>query len=124
MTMTLLPPNADILARIPSIATNSILKTLEDFGARGCSIKPPNDVYCGGRKIAGVLADASVTGSSSVVYLGVGINVNNDTSEIDRISETATSMRYETGSTLDLMEFAASLIASLDFEYARAIAEM
>ncbi len=87
------------------------------LGLAECSIKPPNDVYCGGKKIAGVLADASVEGSKSIVYLGVGINVNNDPSEIGEITNIATSVKLETGKTFDLIELAGSLIENLDAEY-------
>jgi BirA family transcriptional regulator, biotin operon repressor / biotin---[acetyl-CoA-carboxylase] ligase len=117
LTLTLLPPNAGILAKVPIISTTAILRTLVKLGLADCSIKPPNDVYCGGKKIAGVLADASVEGSKSIVYLGVGINVNNDPSEIGEITNIATSVKLETEKTFDLIELAGSLIENLDAEY-------
>jgi BirA family transcriptional regulator, biotin operon repressor / biotin---[acetyl-CoA-carboxylase] ligase len=122
MTLTLLPPNPGVLAKIPGIATIAIVKSMESSGLPGCAIKPPNDVYCGGRKIAGVLADASLIGNRSIVYLGLGINVNNDPSTIQDISQTSTSFKAASGVTLDLLEFTASLIESLDTEYDRLIA--
>ena len=119
MTITLRPPKLEILGEISRLATTAIVTTLEYFELSGCSIKLPNDVYYQRRKIAGVLADASVTGSSSIVYLGVGINVNNDPSEISDISETSTSFKLATGRSLELHEFAAVFIENLDFEYDR-----
>ena len=121
MTITLLPPFSEILGIIPAIATESIVKTFRDFGIENCTIKLPNDVYCNGRKIAGVLADAIIQGTKSVVYLGIGINVNNDTSKIDAISDTATSLWRETGREESLDKFAVSLIENLDREYDKAI---
>jgi BirA family transcriptional regulator, biotin operon repressor / biotin---[acetyl-CoA-carboxylase] ligase len=119
MTVTLRPPRLQMLGEISQIATKAIVTTLEYFGLSGCSVKLPNDVQYQGRKIAGVLADASVTGPSSIVYLGIGINVNNDPSEISEISETSTSFKLVTGSLLDLHEFVTTLIENLDFEYDR-----
>ena len=121
LTLTLVPPDAEILAKVPLISTTAILKTLVKLGLADCAVKPPNDVYCSGKKIAGVLADASVNGSKSVVYLGIGINVNNDPSQIGEISTIATSAKLETGRTFDLIDFAASLIENLDSEYSSAI---
>jgi len=120
LTVTLVPPSSKILGKIPSISTTAIKKTLEDLGLLGCSIKPPNDVYCNGKKIAGVLADANVKGSKSIVYLGVGINVNNDPTKIGEISQIATSIRLETEKTFDLTELAASFLQNLDNEYFQA----
>jgi biotin-(acetyl-CoA carboxylase) ligase len=78
-------------------------------------------VYCSGRKIAGVLADAIIRGTKSIVYLGIGINVNNDPSKIEAISDSATSLSRETGREESLARFTALLIENLDREYDRAI---
>lgn len=119
LTVTLTPPRSEFLDKIPTIATSAIVESLQKFGLSDCLIKLPNDVYSGGKKIAGVLADASVTDSSSVVYLGIGINVNNDPSIVNTISETATSVRNLLGREMDLMEFTATFMETLDFEYGR-----
>ena len=121
MTVILLPPINEILGMIPAIATKSIVETFRDFGIPSCTIKLPNDVYCNGRKIAGVLADAVIQGAKSIVYLGIGININNDPSEIEAISETATSLSKETGRKENLARFAASLVENLDRGYDEAI---
>jgi len=121
LTITLCPPRPEILGEIPRMATATIVRTMDIWGLCGCTVKLPNDVYCEGRKIAGVLADAKLIGSRSIVYLGMGINVNNDPSEIGTISETSTSFKSRTGSAIDLIDFAADLLKSLDREYDRAI---
>ncbi len=117
MTIILLPHSTEVVGNIPTIATESIVKTFRDFGIANCKIKPPNDVFCNGRKIAGVLADGVIQGTKSIVYLGMGMNVNNDPSEIGMISETATSLSRETGRKENLTKFAAMLIENLDREY-------
>lgn len=121
MTITLAPPRPEILEGIALLATSAILNLLIARGLPECFVKPPNDVYCGARKIAGVLADATVTGEKSIVYLGIGINVNNDPTSIKEISDTATSMKIVTGRTFDLIELAADLLESLDLGYSRAL---
>jgi BirA family biotin operon repressor/biotin-[acetyl-CoA-carboxylase] ligase len=38
-------------------------------------VRPPNDVYVGERKLAGILAE-SVVGAAPLVVLGIGVNVS------------------------------------------------
>lgn len=58
------------------------------------SLKWPNDVLTGGRKICGILAEAS----DSFIALGLGINVNLSLKDLEgsSLERTATSMRIET----------------------------
>ena len=119
ISMTLVPPSIEFLPRIPSMATEAVVQTLENSGLKDCYVKPPNDVYCRGKKIAGVLADGQVIGMSAIAYLGIGININNDPSLSNDISKIATSFVRETGHSLDLVEFAVSLIENIDRVYDR-----
>ena len=121
LTLTLRPPRPEILSEIPLMTTKAIVMAFEGAGLSSCTIKSPNDVYCHGRKIAGVLADARVLGNSSIVYLGVGININNDPSEIREIQDIATSFKQITGLTIDLVEFNADFLKKLDEEYEKVI---
>jgi len=117
MTLTLVPPVPEIVAAVSRIATDSIVNALAKYGLPHCSVKPPNDVFFGKRKIAGVLVDASVKGDSSLAYLGVGININNEPTSISEISDLATSLWLETSRITNLIEFAATFIECLDLEY-------
>ena len=121
LTLTLRPPRPEILSEIPLMTTKAIVRSFERAGLSGCMIKSPNDVYCKGRKIAGVLADARVLGNSSIIYLGVGMNVNNDPGEIREIQEIAISFKKLTGLTLDLIEFTADFLKKLDEQYEKII---
>lgn len=121
MSITLTPSSIEFLPRIPAVATEAVLQTLQDSGLKGCYVKEPNDVYCNGRKIAGVLADGQIVGTSSIVYLGVGINLNNDPSSVVDISRIATSFRQETGRSVDLIEFTALFVENLDRAYDRVV---
>jgi BirA family transcriptional regulator, biotin operon repressor / biotin---[acetyl-CoA-carboxylase] ligase len=121
LTLTLRPPTSEILSEIPLMTTRAIVRAFEGVGLSGCSIKSPNDVFCRGRKIAGVLADARVLGNTSIVYLGVGININNDPSEVLNIKDISTSFKQITGLTIDLIEFNADFLKKLDEEYEKVI---
>ena len=116
MTIVLTPPDSSILGQIPIMAAKAVVKTLFKYKARAY-VKPPNDVFCGPRKIGGVLADSIVQGKESTVYLGIGVNVNNDVSEVPEISQIATSLAAEIGGNTDLIKFTDALVRNIDAGY-------
>ncbi len=59
------------------------------------TVKWPNDILVRGRKCCGMLLDTAI-GLDTVVVLGVGINVNQDSFPPD-LENRATSLRLETG---------------------------
>jgi BirA family biotin operon repressor/biotin-[acetyl-CoA-carboxylase] ligase len=73
------------------------------------TVKHPNDVLVGGRKVAGILAEAR----DGVVVLGMGVNVAQAASELP---EGATSLRLE-GSTVGRAELLAAVLAELEAAY-------
>jgi BirA family biotin operon repressor/biotin-[acetyl-CoA-carboxylase] ligase len=117
MTLILKPPLPQILGGLPLVATYSIVKTIEEFGLSGCSVKLPNDVYFSRKKIAGVLVDAAVQGDESIAFLGIGINVNNDPSKNQSLSGIATSLYAEKRRMIDLNDFTFRLLVNIDGLY-------
>ncbi|MFO8184480.1 MAG: biotin--[acetyl-CoA-carboxylase] ligase [Candidatus Aegiribacteria sp.] len=88
-----------------------------------CSVKWPNDIYCGGRKISGTLCEMKAEMDSvEHVVVGTGINVNTDPSEIN-MPETATSLFMETGRRYCRAELAARLLEDFQSAYDVWIAE-
>ena len=72
-----LAPKLGTVDKIASMATRAVIDVLDSFSLRGCYQKPPNDVFYNARKIAGVLVDAEIQGKESLVYLGIGVDLNN-----------------------------------------------
>ena len=69
-----------ILSQLVSVA---ILRTLNSFCA-GFSIKWPNDIYFGDKKIGGILIENSLQGSKlNTSIVGVGLNINQKTFRSD-----------------------------------------
>ena len=78
------------------------------------ALKFPNDVLVGGRKVAGILAEAR----DGRVVLGVGINVNVPADELpEDVDRPATSLLVETGRELDRAELLAELLERLERRY-------
>ena len=63
-------------------------------------VKWPNDIWTGGRKVAGVLVDVDMMGSACTVSAGIGINVNQDWTAVEdeQLRESATSLLTASGS--------------------------
>jgi BirA family transcriptional regulator, biotin operon repressor / biotin---[acetyl-CoA-carboxylase] ligase len=74
----------------------------------------PNDVFVGGRKIGGILAEAS-TGR---VRLGIGINVNQTADELpEETVKPTTSLRLETGKDWDRGVLLVAILLELEQRY-------
>jgi BirA family biotin operon repressor/biotin-[acetyl-CoA-carboxylase] ligase len=102
------------------------LPELTLVGARACAaaieaatglettLKDPNDVLVGGRKVAGVLGESS----EGRVVLGIGINANLAEDELPRETRLpATSLQVELGAPVDRVELLVTLLERLEYEY-------
>ena len=78
------------------------------------AIKLPNDILVGGRKTAGILAEAR----DGRVVLGIGVNVNASAPDLPQdIDPPATSLLLETGSEVDRVELLLELLVRLERAY-------
>jgi BirA family biotin operon repressor/biotin-[acetyl-CoA-carboxylase] ligase len=78
------------------------------------SLRHPNDVVVAGRKLVGVLPEAS----SGRVVLGIGVNVNQSADELP--SDTAkppTSLRVELGREVERAPLLAAVLRELELGY-------
>ena len=78
------------------------------------SLRHPNDVVVVGRKIVGVLPEAS----SGRVVLGIGVNVNQAANELPRdTTKPPTSLRLELGRELERAPLLAAILLELERGY-------
>jgi BirA family transcriptional regulator, biotin operon repressor / biotin---[acetyl-CoA-carboxylase] ligase len=78
------------------------------------TLKFPNDVLIGGRKVAGILAEAR----EGRVVLGIGINVNVSADELPADTDTpVTSLLLAAGRTIDRVEMLVVLLDALEQHY-------
>jgi BirA family biotin operon repressor/biotin-[acetyl-CoA-carboxylase] ligase len=80
---------------ITVMAAVAVCETIETMADGEPRIKWVNDIYMGGRKVCGILAEAvSVAGSGLCVVLGIGVNINVPPRAFpEGIRETAGSVR-------------------------------
>jgi BirA family biotin operon repressor/biotin-[acetyl-CoA-carboxylase] ligase len=112
-TVVLRPPAA-VVRQLAMIAPLAIAAACEETGAQ-VAIKWPNDVQCGGRKLAGILIETeSGDDGAATVLPGIGLNVNFDPGVHDEIRDIATSLAVELGRPVEREPLLASLL--LHFE--------
>lgn len=100
------------IANITLVAALSITRSLKEVCGISPMIKWPNDIVIGGRKLVGILTEAS----SDFIVLGIGINVHN-TSFPEPINATATSLYQETGRSFDNFELIKSVMSHFSILY-------
>ncbi|WP_187270991.1 biotin--[acetyl-CoA-carboxylase] ligase [Neolewinella aurantiaca] len=96
---------------------DTVKKFLPEGLAAGVRLKWPNDVYVGQQKIAGILVQNGLRGSSvSWSVIGIGLNVN-ENSFPESLQQSATSLALLTGHNFNLQEVLAFLLERLAANY-------
>ncbi len=112
----LLRPPIDPLqaSRLTLVAAVALAAAVEECSGLQTSLKWPNDLYLGGRKAAGILAEMSSDSDRlRHVVIGVGLNVNADLSVFpEDIRGKATSLRILSGGTFRRVEVLARFLDS------------
>lgn len=105
------------LANITQYMSVIICRILANYGISS-NIKWPNDVLVNGQKIAGILSEASIQGSSLKGYvLGLGLNLNMSNEDINKIDQPATSLNILTGKSIDREIFIKELVNEFNAGY-------
>jgi len=124
----LAPPATSILAsivlvpqiapeRLPElslVAGDAVARAIASETGAEPRVRFPNDVLIEGRKVAGILAEAS----DGRVVVGIGVNANQREDDLPVSAETApTSLLLATGSRLDRARLLATLLVELERAY-------
>lgn len=110
-----LPPDRQFFITI--FVTLGLHDLLSNY-VQDVSIKWPNDILIGNRKIAGVLIENTISGNSiAASVLGIGLNVNQVVfpSEVSN----ATSLRLVLGNDVNTEDILSGLLERLDSRYAQ-----
>ncbi len=114
-----LRPELPQLSQLNMAATLGVASAVERIAGVEAAVKWPNDVRVGGKKLSGILIETSMRAKGlKHAVLGVGINVNLDTSASPAIAGTATSLMAEAGAPLDRAEVLRAVIEDVDDLYA------
>ena len=102
------------------ISATSLRRAIKLVTGLDAAIKWPNDLFIGGRKVAGILTELSAElDRVRYVILGIGVDVNQDAAGFPaELRPLATSLRVEAGAPVSRAELAAEVLRQLDADYA------
>lgn len=114
----LLRPRFGAAGLIPLAAGVSVAEALGEHGV-ATELKWPNDVLAGGRKLAGILAEASSSSAGlDWVVLGLGVNLEPAPEALpEEVRASAASILALTGRSVAPTEVAAAVLARLTVWY-------
>lgn len=104
------PPEKCRPALLIAWAATAVAAVLERFAGTAISMKWPNDLQLGGRKLCGILTEIR-----AVAVVGIGVNLNQSRVDFDAAGlPYATSMMLESGRRFTVEELLPPLMAELD----------
>jgi BirA family biotin operon repressor/biotin-[acetyl-CoA-carboxylase] ligase len=111
------PHQASLITLVAAVAAADAVEKFSDLHP---TIKWPNDILLGGRKVAGLLNEIhSETDRIHFVILGIGVNLNMNRKMFSKeIRGVATSLKREMGETISRKVFLRSLLEELEGWYA------
>jgi len=116
LVSVLLRPDA-APARLPElslVAGRACAEAIAETAGLETEVKFPNDVLVRGRKVAGILAEAS----EGRVVLGIGVNVSQRAGQLpEQPRSPATSLLLESGREVDRAELLVALLDRLERRY-------
>jgi BirA family biotin operon repressor/biotin-[acetyl-CoA-carboxylase] ligase len=100
---------------LTSLLAEAVAATIADETNLTPTIKPPNDIYLSGRKVAGVLVEGRTAGDGSYVAVaGIGINVNQTIDDFpEELRATAGSLAMATGKKVSREQLAIALLRKI-----------
>ncbi len=115
-SLLLRPPPDRAVPELTLVAGLATALTVEAAVARATGIKWPNDVLVDGRKVAGILAETR----GDAVVVGIGLNVNQDSSDLPATSQTGAASLYTVDSRRrERAPLLAALLLNLEEQYDR-----
>jgi BirA family transcriptional regulator, biotin operon repressor / biotin---[acetyl-CoA-carboxylase] ligase len=113
VSIVLRPPvSGPKLPELSLVAGEAVAEALRLAVGVDATVKHPNDVLLDGRKVAGILAEAS----EGRVVLGIGVNVNQPAAALPP-DVPATSLKLATGRTFERAPLLAAILAELERAY-------
>ncbi|OIP87806.1 MAG: biotin--[acetyl-CoA-carboxylase] ligase [Syntrophaceae bacterium CG2_30_49_12] len=117
------PPTEPALASQITLMTGVAVAELLSSYCPYVTLKWPNDVQIGGKKVSGILAQMRASGKRVdfiIVGIGTNINMKRDAFE-ETIQDISTSLREETGGDISRVDLTVKLYDSFERWYARYI---
>ncbi|MGC5773257.1 biotin--[acetyl-CoA-carboxylase] ligase [Paenibacillus pabuli] len=97
----------------------AVCRAIRSFTGADAGIKWPNDLLIEGRKVCGILLESTVEDHElRYCIAGIGVDVNFDPKDYpEDLISIATSLKMETGQTIDRTKLAAAILTELEHLY-------
>ena len=113
-----LRPSPETLRDVNMAATVALVRCIRASTGLESTVKWPNDVRIGGRKVSGVLVEGALgIDGSGYVVLGVGLNVNYDPTPVLDPPAEATSLARELGRPVVRLDVLRAFLREFDGLY-------
>jgi BirA family biotin operon repressor/biotin-[acetyl-CoA-carboxylase] ligase len=104
--------------RLTLISSLAVAEAIRQETGLEALIKWPNDIYLKGKKVSGILSELGVKGEQlQYVVVGIGINVNSDSSTYPEIKEIATSLSLELGKRFSRLKLLKAILELIERYY-------
>lgn len=112
----LLPHKAPQLTLVTAVA---VVQAIEELVSIKPQIKWPNDILIDGKKMTGILTELQAESDRiNSVIIGIGINANQELEVYpEELQSIATSLRIETGKTINRAELIKLVLAKIEHLY-------
>ncbi len=109
------PPDPAGASRLSILVALATARAIERETSIRPSLKWPNDVFLGNRKVAGVLVEARTAGRTMFLVAGIGINVHHRPDDFSpEIRETAGSLEQSAEGAVDRSRLTAHLFDEIE----------
>ncbi len=105
------------LSKMTLLSASAISETLVNNYKISVKIKWPNDIYCIGKKLCGILAESEKVNSFTYLLIGIGINVNNDFFNDKNENLNAVSLKEITASHINRNLLIAEILNEFEAQY-------
>ncbi len=115
----LIEPETEIpnIGVVPLCTGAAIIEILCKYLNLNAECKWPNDILINGKKVCGILVESTYLNNKiNKLIIGIGINVNQEIFP-DDISEIATSLKIETGTTINRHELLSGILNIIEVMY-------
>jgi BirA family biotin operon repressor/biotin-[acetyl-CoA-carboxylase] ligase len=116
LTLVRAAVEGELLSVTPIAVARWLRDAIEDSTHVAASLKWPNDLYVGRRKLAGVLSEARTQGEDTYVAVGIGLNVLGTAGAVGAAG--ATTLEEEAGRPFDLARVLQAVLDRIDRELA------
>ena len=117
MTIIVRPTALDVSSYYAlSVATAlALIESMQTFGLT-TTLKWPNDLYCNNCKLAGTLLETDCEGTNvTQAFIGIGLNINQ--AQFEKMSRRPTSMTIETGKIFNIDEIMHTILTKFIEKY-------